>query len=294
MPTCQHCGADIEFRYIDGKCRPIHPDGGWHCGTWVHSDSGSGGVLHRREATTWNHENFTRPTKCPKCHRDVFFIRHNDGSVWVDELCWPWPKHACFDEPHAVPSVFHGFFDQLAKINKPDGGIVTCIRPSLSGETHFIEVTYGNGDKIGFFLAWMPPQNTLLGALVVISRQDHLLIHPLHGEIAMHDVVDLSPRHAVKQHSAGTSYQTADGQNQHQKEYDCEADIVSAIRLIAEAAWGAAANAAGPNQIKVAQQVALGLIADCPPKIHEEVRVRLTRNDWAFLLAQHRHFSPHR
>jgi hypothetical protein len=33
------------------------------------------------------------------CQQQVFFVRHNGGSVWFDELGWPWPKHACFDDP---------------------------------------------------------------------------------------------------------------------------------------------------------------------------------------------------
>src|SRR5262245_45044032 len=39
-----------------------------------------------------------RPTKCPRCGDSVFFVRHNGGSVWFDELGPPWPKHGCFDE----------------------------------------------------------------------------------------------------------------------------------------------------------------------------------------------------
>ena len=43
-------------------------------------------------------DDFCRPTQCPKCGRtDVFFVRHNGGSVWLDEpLGWPWYKHSCF------------------------------------------------------------------------------------------------------------------------------------------------------------------------------------------------------
>jgi hypothetical protein len=38
----------------------------------------------------------TRLINCPMCQGEVFFIRHNGGSVWVDELGHPWPKHHCF------------------------------------------------------------------------------------------------------------------------------------------------------------------------------------------------------
>src|SRR5438046_2499546 len=48
---------------------------------------------------TYNdHDDFCRPTKCPKCGAPVFFVRHNGGSVWFDRLGKPWPKHGCFDD----------------------------------------------------------------------------------------------------------------------------------------------------------------------------------------------------
>lgn len=27
----------------------------------------------------------------------MFFIRHNGGAVWLDDLGWPWPVHGCFE-----------------------------------------------------------------------------------------------------------------------------------------------------------------------------------------------------
>lgn len=52
------------------------------------------------EALCWLHSHdVARPSRCPYCARDVFFVRHNGGSVWFDELGWPWPVHACFATP---------------------------------------------------------------------------------------------------------------------------------------------------------------------------------------------------
>jgi hypothetical protein len=35
----------------------------------------------------------------------VYWVRHNGGSVWIDELGPPWPKHPCFDvEPSLAKS----------------------------------------------------------------------------------------------------------------------------------------------------------------------------------------------
>ena len=43
-------------------------------------------------------EDFCRKTTCPICGSDnVYFVRHNGGSVWFDQLGLPWPKHGCFD-----------------------------------------------------------------------------------------------------------------------------------------------------------------------------------------------------
>lgn len=43
-----------------------------------------------------------RLTLCPKCQSEVFFIKHNGGSIWFDPpLGPPWYKHACFDTDHS-------------------------------------------------------------------------------------------------------------------------------------------------------------------------------------------------
>lgn len=57
-------------------------------------------VAHPLGCFSWQYrdEDFCRPTTCPKCGASVFFVRHNGGSVWFDELGHPWPKHDCFDE----------------------------------------------------------------------------------------------------------------------------------------------------------------------------------------------------
>ena len=90
MPTCWHCGEEIEFRYVDGRLTPIHLNGGWCQGAYS-----SSGVRSDTGSVAFN--DLCRKTICPQCGEDVFFIRHNGGSVWVDSLGWPWPKHSCMD-----------------------------------------------------------------------------------------------------------------------------------------------------------------------------------------------------
>jgi hypothetical protein len=77
---------------------------GW--GGEGHSGRSPGGfTTHPLGCFSWQHrdEDFCRPTKCPRCGASVFFVRHNGGSVWFDELGHPWPKHECFSEdPYVI------------------------------------------------------------------------------------------------------------------------------------------------------------------------------------------------
>lgn len=86
MNTCQFCGEEIEWRTMDGRRVPMHPNGGWECSA------------PRRES---NRERSCWRTKCPRCgDSPIYFVRHNGGSVWFDELGQPWPIHGCFaDDP---------------------------------------------------------------------------------------------------------------------------------------------------------------------------------------------------
>lgn len=77
--TCQFCGGEIRFRMIRGICVPLH-DASTACVTY--------GRLGQPDAC--------HQTKCPYCGERVYFVRHNDGAVWFNELGQPWDKHACF------------------------------------------------------------------------------------------------------------------------------------------------------------------------------------------------------
>ncbi|WP_083387353.1 OST-HTH/LOTUS domain-containing protein [Salinicola sp. MIT1003] len=64
--------------------------GGWKA---LHSHELNSNEKKHSRPETLNHK-----TTCPMCGSDVFFIRHNGGSVWLDlPLSYPWYKHACFD-----------------------------------------------------------------------------------------------------------------------------------------------------------------------------------------------------
>ena len=49
-------------------------------------------------------------THCLKCGADVYFVRHNGGSVWFDELGPPWPVHPCFENDAGSEKIGKWFF----------------------------------------------------------------------------------------------------------------------------------------------------------------------------------------
>lgn len=90
MAKCSRCGNSIEFRFVDGRCVPIHNSGGCDHNTRVSSDNYSG--------YSRSNDSCCFLTNCPECDREVFFIRFNGGSVWLDPpLGPPWYKHLCMD-----------------------------------------------------------------------------------------------------------------------------------------------------------------------------------------------------
>lgn len=130
--TCASCGGEIIFRYVDGRITPIHLSGS--CG----SDYAGSTATAARSAPAGYNDDFCRPTTCPQCGAAVFFIRHNGGSVWVDELGWPWPKHGCFDTSSGQPTSRHAF-----SVETPGGersadlllGLVAWAELESSGQT---------------------------------------------------------------------------------------------------------------------------------------------------------------
>lgn len=58
------------------------------------------GAVYRPRLTF---ESFTRPTNCPVCGADVFFVEcANGGRVFFNELGWPWDKHPCTDSERYI------------------------------------------------------------------------------------------------------------------------------------------------------------------------------------------------
>lgn len=120
MDTCWYCGEDIEFRYVDGRCVPMHISGNWCEGYAADSTSTIIGSVETitndpnisdRLWTPWKAGHarsdlcvpLTYPTICPVCDADIFFHTNGNGDVvFFDELGWPWPKHECLSTEDGI------------------------------------------------------------------------------------------------------------------------------------------------------------------------------------------------
>ena len=115
MSVCNKCGNHIEFRYVNGRCIPLHLDGSCIDGGWSYAFDYSGYNVSQESACFSTH--------CPKCNDVVFFIRHNGGSVWIDPpLGPPWIKHTCFEpessEKTSLACEYKINFEQIERKNR--------------------------------------------------------------------------------------------------------------------------------------------------------------------------------
>ena len=99
MQICNHCGEEIEFRYVGGRPTPIH-GAGWCKG--YHGPSGG-----TSSSPFESSESYVNPNAhCPVCGDQVFFYRSSfGGRVFFDNLGWPWPKHPCTDNPQSQSGI---------------------------------------------------------------------------------------------------------------------------------------------------------------------------------------------
>lgn len=101
MNACKNCGQEIRWRTIYGQKTPMG------CECWDEE---------RDRSSPASRESFTAEVHCPKCRQLVYFIRHNGGSVWLDELGQPWPKHPCYDNQGSTAGLDDFFKTRETKV----------------------------------------------------------------------------------------------------------------------------------------------------------------------------------
>lgn len=169
MPICSRCGSEIEFRYIDGRCVPLHLYG-----------SGCGGSAR---SEVYDYAGYSRSkesscflTNCPECGHKVYFIRHNGGSVWIDPpLGPPWYKHPCMDNAYVAAKRIRSPVvteSALAKFRQRDGliiGIVKEAEASASKRCSLINIEIGKDGSL--ILLMKNNAGFLVGHLVLYDQR---------------------------------------------------------------------------------------------------------------------------
>jgi len=147
MGICSRCGGYIEFRYIDGRCVPMHQGGSCEAtdASGLESCEDYSGYRASKEGQCYS-------TECPKCSNEVFFIRHNGGSVWIDPpLGPPWYKHSCFEDSRLKTersTLFTGTSATVEQINENSIlGIVKSAEVSHTNESTVIIFETGKNEQ---------------------------------------------------------------------------------------------------------------------------------------------------
>jgi hypothetical protein len=160
---------------------PGHNHYSWCACGWCSGGWGGGGsrpyvaappVWAAGTRTSWDAGDFCRSTNCPICGASVYFVRHNGGSVWFDELGPPWPKHVCFDDDYTAQRLRTALADATRGPVSKVFGVVSETEVVVPGESGRIAVSCSDGSlaENDFNTDW--DLVSLAGALVLIARQD--------------------------------------------------------------------------------------------------------------------------
>ena len=125
-----------------------------------------------------NTESECRKTSCPKCRGDVYFIRHNGGSVWIEPpLGPPWERHPCFESAdtkvHSIAPVSAELVDQLGEHEGLVTGVVRTCEVSKDRQQTIFEIVIGEDEALSILVKG--GADALLGQLVIIHPADRHL-----------------------------------------------------------------------------------------------------------------------
>ncbi|MBS3953524.1 MAG: hypothetical protein KGZ88_11285 [Methylomicrobium sp.] len=170
MAICSRCGNSIEFRFVDGRCVPIHNSGGCVQNVGVSSVVYSG--------YSRSDESCCFLTNCPECGDEVFFVRFNGGSVWLDPpLGPPWYKHLCMDSYNIstecsgseLPSLILNY--QLNKKEIGNGLVLGIVKESDVSFTKRSTLTcFESGKSDRYIFLVKNNAGFLTGKLVIFDR----------------------------------------------------------------------------------------------------------------------------
>lgn len=164
MQRCQQCGSPVEFRFIDGRCTPLHTAGG--CG------AARGNIDDSRLRRSPQSE--CRKTNCPSCKEPVYFVRHNGGSVWLDApLGPPWDRHPCFDTTQSAEKpaqiISPELRQQLGVKSGTITGVVRTSEVSKDRRLTILEIVVGDSEAISLLIKG--GADILTGRMAIIDSE---------------------------------------------------------------------------------------------------------------------------
>jgi hypothetical protein len=116
---------------------------------------------------------FLPKDNCKFCGAEVFFVRHNGGCVWFDELGQPWPKHECYNDGYSGKWVRATMADHFPGSVFCEFGVVIeteVIEPNKSGR---IKIRFHNESIIDELFNTVWDLKALVGSLIIaFSPQD--------------------------------------------------------------------------------------------------------------------------
>lgn len=151
------------------------------CG-WCTGGGGGGGARTAKvrarlpaagSRAVYSCDDFCNRTTCPICGAPVFFVRHNGGSVWFDELDPPWPKHSCFDDDYDTRRFRTMLVSESRRNVTPVFGVVIEAEVIDPGKIARVVVKCSDGQTVlvdKYKTLW--GSNALAGALVGIERKE--------------------------------------------------------------------------------------------------------------------------
>lgn len=169
---------------------------GW--GGEGHAGQGGGGFFptenwfRRGASLEWRYsQGLCRPTSCPVCSQPVYFVRHNGGSVWFDELGAPWPVHPCLANGRRPKQVDYQVLvlEQAGALEQGNSGALLYLlkqRPSarlaqvqqvtqLGKRLRWLLVALPDGQFRILMLEQAVPALKLVGAMVVYEDGNWLV-----------------------------------------------------------------------------------------------------------------------
>lgn len=125
------------------------------------------------------------PTKCPQCGESVYYIKHNNGVVWIDPpLGPPWEKHPCL------------YKDNETKANLADEyQIDVTISKSIEPTSIFIGVVTETSTRFakqsrGGLIAYIDMKVVSENGLERIIKAKHTAANYLAGHLCVFDIIN--------------------------------------------------------------------------------------------------------